>query len=162
VTPPSNVFGYDQPVKGCFEGQVYFLPEGTSKLPTDWESMQSQSVLYACEWDIPPRDWQQGFPEVKDRVEWFAIRYHGSFAVQDAGKYRFHLSSDDGAKLYIDGKLVIDNDGQHYVQSRKGHIELQPGDHEMVLEYYQGPRYFINLQLWVKPPSGPEGLFSVR
>ncbi len=32
----------------------------------------------------------------------------------------------------------------------------------MILEYFQGPRYHINLQLYATPPGGEEGLFSVR
>jgi hypothetical protein len=161
-SPPENVFGYDKPIKGCFEGQVYFLPEQTQKLPSSYESMQPQSVVYACEWDVPPRDWQQGFPGLADRVEWFAIRYHGAFSVQTAGSYLFRSSSDDGSRLTIDGKVVLDNDGVHPPEGKSATVELAAGDHEMVLEYFQGPRYFINLQLWVTAPGGTEGLFSVR
>jgi hypothetical protein len=160
--PPSNVFGYDKPVKGCFEGAVYFLDPETKRLPGDYNDMDPSSVLYACEWDIPTRDWKQGFPGIPQQFEWFAIRYSGDFAIQTKGKYSFRLASDDGSKLTIDGKVVINNDGQHPPTTKTGSIELSPGDHEMVLEYFQGPRYLINLQLYVTPPGGEEGLFSVR
>jgi len=160
--PPGNVFGYDEPVQGCFEGQVFPLVANAPSLPTSYESLTPVSVVYACEWNIAPRAWDQGFPGVADRFEWFAIRYAGAFRISVAGEYAFRISSDDGAKVTIDGKLVVDNDGQHPPKEARGKVQLAAGDHRMVLEYFQGPRYQINLQLWVTPPGKPEELFTVR
>ena len=160
--PPPNVFGYDEPVRGCFEGQVFPLAVDAKQLPTDYASLTPVSVVYACEWDIAPRAWDQGFPGIADRFEWFAIRYAGAFRIADAGDYTFRISSDDGSKVLIDGKQVIDNDGQHGPQEARGTVKLAAGDHQMVLEYFQGPRFHINLQLWVTPPGKPEELFTVR
>ena len=160
--PPENVFGYEEPVRGCFEGQVFPLAPDTAQLPTNYASLAPQSVLYACEWDIPPRSWDQGFPGIEGRFEWFAIRYAGAFRISAAGDYTFRLSSDDGSKLTIDGKVVIDNDTLHPPKDARGTVTLAAGDHQMVLEYFQGPRYQINLQLWVTPPGKSEELFTVR
>lgn len=160
--PPPNVFGYDEPVRGCFEGQVFPLAVDTKQLPTDYASLTPVSVVYACEWDIAARAWDQGFPGIADRFEWFAIRYAGAFRIGEAGNYAFRISSDDGTKLLIDGKQVIGNDGLHPPQEARGTVALAAGDHQMVLEYFQGPRYHINLQLWVTPPGKPEELFTVR
>ncbi len=160
--PPPNVFGYEKPVLGCFEGQVFPLANDAPKLPTDYSSLTPVSVVYACEWDIAPRAWDQGFPGIADRFEWFAIRYSGAFRIATAGEYAFRVSSDDGTKLIIDGKQVIDNDGQHPPKEASGKVQLTAGDHQMVLEYFQGPRFHINLQLWVTPPGKPEELFTVR
>jgi hypothetical protein len=160
--PPPNVFGYDEPVRGCFEGQVFPLAVDAKQLPTDYASLKPVSVVYACEWDIAPRAWDQGFPGVAERFEWFAIRYAGAFRIGAAGDYTFRISSDDGSKVLIDGKQVIANDGQHPPQEARGTVNLTAGDHQMVLEYFQGPRFHINLQLWVTPPGKPEELFTVR
>jgi PA14 domain len=160
--PPGNVFGYDEPVKGCFEGQVFPLLPDTQKLPTSYDSLTPVSVVYACEWDIAPRAWDQGFPGIADRFEWFAIRYAGAFKVSAAGEYTFRVSSDDGSKVTIDGKAVVDNDNQHPPKEARGKVQLSAGDHAMVLEYFQGPRFQINLQVWVTPPGKPEELFTVR
>lgn len=162
AAPPENEFGYDVPVLGCFEGQVYFIAENSQRLPTNYNDLESSATLYACEWDIPTHAWEQGFPGLADRFEWFAIRYSGAFNVSKAGKYKFRISSDDGAKVTIDGRVVIDNDGVHAPQERTGEIQLSAADHTMVIEYFQGPRYHINLQLFVTPPGGTEGIFSVR
>jgi hypothetical protein len=160
--PPPNVFGYEKPVLGCFEGQVFLLAPNTKKLPSSYEALTPVSVVYACEWDIAPRAWDRGFPGVIDRFEWFAIRYAGAFHVAEAGEYEFRLSSDDGTRLTIDGRQVIDNDGVHPPKQARGKVQLSSGDHQMMLEYFQGPRFEINLQLWVTPPGKPEELFTVR
>jgi hypothetical protein len=161
-TPPENDFGYDRPVEGCFEGAVVFIEPNSRLLPADYEKYEVESLVYACEWDIPTRSFSSGFPGVEDKFEWFAIRYSGSFYVDTAGTYTFRINSDDGTKLYIDGELVVDNDGIHPPRDKTGTVELQAGDHELVLEYFQGPRYHIALQVFVTPPGGEEGIFSVR
>src|SRR5205823_3973473 len=41
----------------------------------------------------------------------FAMRFQGTFAITNADSYSFWISSDDGSALYIDGQLVVNNDG---------------------------------------------------
>jgi hypothetical protein len=43
----------------------------------------------------------------------FALRFTGKIKILKGGPYRFFLVSDDGSKLYIDGKEVVDHDGIH-------------------------------------------------
>jgi hypothetical protein len=161
-TPPENVFGYDKPVWGCFEGQVMFIERDAPQLPTDYSKYEVKSRVYACEWNIPERRFEEGFPGVEDRFEWFAIRYQGTFRVTRPGTYTFRTHSDDGTKLFINGALIVDNDGTHPPRSRTGTVTLAAGDHDLVLEYFQGPRYHIALQVFVTPEGGVEELFSVR
>jgi hypothetical protein len=56
-------------VAGCFEGQVYALPPGASKLPGELAQLDRLSSVYACEWNIEPHDWRQGFPNLPERTE---------------------------------------------------------------------------------------------
>lgn len=160
-TPPETEFGYSTPVQGCFEGQVYGLPPYTRALPKDFANLEQLSTIYACEWNIPVHNWRQGFPNVPDRVEWFAIHYTGSFTTQLPATYGFRVNSDDGSRLFIDGQLVVDNDGAHPARSRTGTIQLSPGSHDLTLDYFQGPRPQIALQVYVTA-NGPERVFSVR
>ena len=57
--------------------------------------------------------------------------------ITQAGGYTFYLNSDDGAKLYIDGSLVVDNDGRHSLRERSGTISLSPGEHRLRVEYFE-------------------------
>jgi hypothetical protein len=69
------------------------------------------------------------------------------------GNYQFKLNSDDGAKLYIDGQLVIDNDGQHAPTAKEASVYLTAGEHALTIDYFQGPRYQIALELYWKTPG---------
>jgi hypothetical protein len=64
------------------------------------------------------------------------MRFTGYFDVNTSGGYLFYLSSDDGSKLYIDGALVVSNDGQHTVRERNGAKALLPGRHSITVDYF--------------------------
>ncbi len=49
----------------------------------------------------------------------------GALVVTEDGYYSFSTSSDDGSLLYIDGSLVVDNDGAHGLQTISGTKLLQ-------------------------------------
>ena len=110
-------------------------------------------AIYTNVLHVPPRSFTEGFPGVTNRFEWFAIDYNGRFWVQDAGKYDFFLMSDDGSKLYIDGKVTIDNDGTHPAVVRTGSVTLKVGVHHVRVSYFQGPRMDVALILDVRRPG---------
>ncbi|WP_439581085.1 alkaline phosphatase family protein [Dyadobacter bucti] len=66
----------------------------------------------------------------------FALQFEGFIQIDTAGKYMFATQSDDGSKLYIDGKEVVDNDGNHGVEEETGTIELTAGKHAIRVDYY--------------------------
>jgi hypothetical protein len=49
----------------------------------------------------------------------------GQLVITEDGYYEFSTSSDDGSLLYIDGTLVVDNDGAHGIQTVSGTKLLQ-------------------------------------
>ena len=107
--------------------------------------------------DVSKRNYTQGFPtpEMQFVVEDFAIRFRGELAIDTPGLYHFGLYSDDGAKLYIDGTLVVDNDGIHTGKGKRGSITLSTGVYPVEIQYFQGPRYSIALQWYYQPPNEP-------
>ncbi len=66
----------------------------------------------------------------------FAFRYRGELEVERPGTYTFVTGSDDGSRLWIDGELIVNNDGDHGHQERSGTLELQAGQHELLVTYY--------------------------
>jgi len=68
----------------------------------------------------------------------FAMRFTGYVKAPRRGQYTFHLSSDDGSKLWIGDKLIVDNSGMHSVQEKTGSILLGLGHHPITVEYFQG------------------------
>lgn len=132
-----------------FGGKVYQLPEGTDKLPADYSKVKLVGQVNALKLDVPKHDWQQGFPGIPDLVEWFAIVFDSQLAIPEDGTYEFKTISDDGSKLYIDDQLVVDNDGKHAEREVVGAQKaLQKGPHRMKVEWFQGPRYSIALQVY--------------
>jgi len=68
----------------------------------------------------------------------YGFRFEGYFRAEAAGQYTFHLSSDDGSRLIIDGKKVVDNDGIHATETESGSVELTKGVHKVIVDYFQG------------------------
>jgi hypothetical protein len=67
-----------------------------------------------------------------------AVQYNAKLLINAKGKYRFYTTSDDGSKLLIDGKLVVDNDGNHGNRERSNTVELTQGVHTILVQYYNG------------------------
>ncbi|WP_226467303.1 family 20 glycosylhydrolase [Luteimonas panaciterrae] len=78
-----------------------------------------------------------GLPE-EARPDTFGLRYRGYIAVPSDGVYRFVLGSDDGARLLIDDKLVVDRDGPQSPGDSYGSVALGAGLHAFELRYFQG------------------------
>ncbi len=74
---------------------------------------------------------------MRPRDDFFALRFEGWLPISRPGNYRFHLASDDGSRLSIDGEVVVDNDGVHGRHERSGSKRLTKGSHKVVLEYFE-------------------------
>ncbi len=86
--------------------------------------------------------------EVKDN---FAFVFNGKIECPKDGKYSFTVSSDDGSQLFINGKMIVDNDGVHGNQAKAGSVELKKGRHDIEVKYFElGGQEFLSVS-W----SGP-------
>jgi len=56
-----------------------------------------------------------------------AMKFDGFLRTDQEGKYTFHVTSDDGSKLWINGQLVVDNDGIHGPTTKSGTLRLPKG-----------------------------------
>ena len=137
-------------------GQVY-VPGGPIHQMPDFDLLTPVYTFVTANLDVSDRVYTEGFPtpEMQYVVEDFAIRFRGELAIDTPGLYHFGLYSDDGAKLYIDGTLVVDNDGIHGPKGETGIITLTAGTHPVEIHYFQGPRHSIALQWYYQPPKEP-------
>lgn len=156
---PITTFGVTVVDPFGLRGDVYLLPKDADRLPK-FGKLKPVGSIYTSALNIPPRSFLAGFPGVTDRFEWFAIDYSGNFYVEHPGVYRFLLASDDGSKLYIDDKAVIDNDGIHSILVEQGQVRLKGGIHRIRVSYFQGPRDIVSLILAVARPGEDWRLFS--
>jgi len=162
AVPMQSVFGTKEQTKVSIEGKIYFLETGANAIPKDFGALKSEGSVWASEWNILPRKFEEGFPGITDRFEWFALDYNGSIYVPVAGTYGFSLGSDDGSILFLDGKPVVNFDGTHGWGVKSGSVTLTTGAHDFRLSFFQGPRLYLGLQLWVTPPGGREKLFRLQ
>ncbi len=67
----------------------------------------------------------------------FGIVFTCDLEIANEDIYTFFLSSNDGSKLFIDNKLVVNADGPHGFAGETGTIKLNEGKHKIRLEYFQ-------------------------
>lgn len=67
----------------------------------------------------------------------FAFIFEGYINIPVKGIYTFSTITDDGSVLYIDGKLVVNNDGGHAAVAATGMIGLDAGMHPFKLLYFE-------------------------
>ncbi len=109
--------------------KVYLLPDPAVRLP-DFTRLSPVASGTTHEFSLAgltlPRE---------DNV---AVVFEGMLAIETGGEYSFVLASDDGSKLFIDGKPVVDNDGSHGVVPANGTVTLAPGRHAIRVEWFNG------------------------
>lgn len=74
---------------------------------------------------------------VRDQDDNFALVFTNQLTIQDAATYEFRLTSDDGSKLYVDGTVVVDNDGLHGPVTITDSIFLNPGTYSLRIEFFE-------------------------
>lgn len=150
-----GIFGTDVMPGHGLVGQVY-VPGGPIQRMPNFDRLTPVYTFITPNLDVPKRDYTKGFPtpEMQTVVENFAIRFRGELAIDIPGLYYFGLYSDDGSKLYVDGKLIVDNDGIHAPKGEHGSITLLAGTYPVEIQYFQGPRESIALQWYYQPPIG--------
>ena len=67
----------------------------------------------------------------------FTVRFTSEFDVTTGGTYTFWSGSDDGSRLYIDGNLVVNNDGAHSYAELSGTIALTAGRHTIRVDFFE-------------------------
>ena len=119
-------------------GLTYSYYEGVWKKLPDVQNLPiaKQGVIYKVSLDkiIPTKDE-------------FALKLEGKILIEQDGDYEFCLMSNDGSKLFIDNKLIINNDGLHGAEADvPGKVRLTRGLHPIRLAYFQaGGGMFLKL-----------------
>jgi RHS repeat-associated protein len=95
-----------------------------STLP-DFDSLQPFSSGISSNVSLAPRI----------KTDYFGLSFQGKIKINTSGDYSFFLNSDDGSKLWIDGVLVIDNDGAHGAIEKSATVNLSGGLHDIRVDY---------------------------
>lgn len=87
------------------------------------------------------------------KTDYFIMRWSGWLKSESSGLWQFRTNSDDGSQLYIDNKLVVDNDGLHGMQAKGGTANLRKGWHKMVITFFE-KNGGAGMEVSVAPPQG--------
>ncbi|MFT7486773.1 MAG: putative heme-binding domain-containing protein, partial [Candidatus Paceibacteria bacterium] len=67
----------------------------------------------------------------------FGLAFSGVLFAPRDGTYTFSTNSDDGSRLYIGERSVVENDGPHGMVSRSGEIFLSKGPHPILVTFFE-------------------------
>ncbi len=96
------------------------------------------------------------FPFADSKLpDYFGLIFSGYIKIPQTDVYTFSVQSNDGSRLFIDDKQVVENDGWHGPFEKAGEIALQAGWHKIKLLYFQsGGRK--SLKVYMKTGSEPK------
>jgi hypothetical protein len=81
-------------------------------------------------------NWGGGSPGGGLPVDGFSARWT-RFLAFDEGRYRFDIVADDGVRLWVDGKLVVDEWHDSVPETYSAEVQLSKGSHALQIEYYE-------------------------
>lgn len=91
--------------------------------------MVDNQINFSMDWKVP----LENFPE-----DHFSIRWTGYLKPGKTDLYTIDVASDDGVRLYLDDKLVIDDWYDHAVKTNSFTTKLEEGKYYKIkLEYYE-------------------------
>ncbi|MFP4978180.1 glycosyl hydrolase [Paenibacillus sp. CN-4] len=103
-------------------------------------------------------NWRGDAPAPVIAVDEFSVRWTGKLKPAVSGEYSFTASSDDGIRVWIGGRLIIDNWETQSGVDRKGSLSLKSGEtYDIKVEYFE-QHGDANVQLKWKPPGRAESV----
>lgn len=82
-------------------------------------------------------DWGSDSPAPAVPPDRFSVRWTGKLRIPEASAYTFYLASDDGARLFVADRLVVDNWSAHAMTEAQGALALPVGIVPIRVEYYE-------------------------
>lgn len=161
--PAPYALGFDRPVEGCLEGQVYPLESDASNLDAPYANRSPKARLWGCEWDMRDQPLDQAIPRARPGQA-FAVRYQGTFNAQEGGVFRFDVHTSSDVRVTIDGGVVTEqtvskdaSSGASGAMAPKSEasVFLGEGKHQIVIEYLAAGSQ-LSLQIGVRAPGSAQ------
>src|SRR5262245_41748860 len=114
-------------------------PAGASGLRGDYFGDPNLASLKLTRNDAAVNfEWRTGAVAAGVGPDNFSARWTGALTPRFSETYTFFTQSDDGVRLWVDGRLLIDDWTRHGLTERKGTIALQAGRaYDLRLEYFE-------------------------
>jgi len=119
----------------------------------DNKDLQGNPVLTRMDHNLN-FNWEDNAPSTTMANDNFSVRWTGSLIPPVSRKYEFFSASDDGVRLYINGKKLIDDWSDHGVTVDTGFITLEAGkSYDLKVEYYENKGSAILILGWDLPEN---------
>ena len=140
------------------KGDIFYYPSGLTSLDEEQMSYLPATITKASKPGVAYTYYEGKFKSTADVLkaqpvkegtfrnfsikeaaadDHFGYQFHSLINIPEKGVYKFHIYSDDGARLFIDGQEVIDNDGSHSAGEATGKVALEKGFHEIRVIYFE-------------------------
>ncbi|MCF8246724.1 MAG: hypothetical protein K9J37_17470 [Saprospiraceae bacterium] len=93
-----------------------------------------------------------GLKQVEAKED-FGLLLEGWMEAPITGVYTLHMPTDDGSRLFLDGQLLIDNDGIHGMKDKPASVALKAGKHPLRVEFFQ-KKGGVGLEFWLEDEFG--------
>ncbi|MGA2916503.1 MAG: TIM-barrel domain-containing protein [Sedimentisphaerales bacterium] len=105
-------------------------------------------------------DWSQT-PPLDVPHDHYSVRWTGFIETEDAGEYTIFASTDDGVRVWIDDKQVINNWTTHAVQTFQAKFNFAAkSKHGICVEFFQGSGDAVAYLEWQMPVKKPAVVWS--
>jgi beta-glucosidase len=97
-------------------------------------------------------DWGRQNPSPQLTGNHFSVRWTGKLKAPETGNYTLGFTADDGARLYIDGKPLVEAWASNPTKTVTKEIALEAGrSYDLRMEYFQYQRENIAKLVWSYP-----------
>ena len=138
-----DIFYYPSGLTSLDEEQMSYLPATTTKAGKPGVAYTYYEGKFKSTADVlkaqPVKEGTFRNFSIKEAAadDHFGYQFRSLINIPEKGVYKFHIYSDDGARLFIDGQEVIDNDGSHSAGEATGKVALEKGFHEIRVIYFE-------------------------
>ena len=108
-------------------------------------------------------DWGSGSPHPSIGSDTFSARWTGQIEAPASGVYTFTTTSDDGVRLFVDGRMVIENWTDHGPTNNSGTITLEAGRrYDVQMDFYENGGGAVAKLQWSYPGQLTQIIPSAR
>ncbi len=103
---------------------------------------------------IDPRinfDWGTNMPDAALGQDLYQVKWKGRIRIPQADTYTFYTTTDDGVKLWVNNRILVDGWQNGASLERSGSIYLAPGLYDIELNYYDNTGSAVCKLLWSSP-----------
>ncbi|MCK5473588.1 MAG: glycoside hydrolase family 3 C-terminal domain-containing protein [Planctomycetes bacterium] len=106
-------------------------------------------------------DWGGESPINAINNDGFSVRWTGKLTPEKTGEYELATTTDDGSRLFLDGKLIIDDWQDHPTETHSVKVTLEAGrEYDIRFEYYENGGGAVAKLGWNMPQEKQTGTFT--